>query len=208
MDAPYVGQEKAKARAVYASDRNALDPEERLRWSIAACRHIADLVERERLRVIMAYVSFRSELDLSTLMQWCWQKDVRVIVPKSIVEGRSMTLHRLDSLAQLRAGAYGILEPDPNLAPPLEDDVVPELVLVPGLAFDRNGGRMGYGGGYYDRFWQRMSDSNERLGKQTLWLGASFEAQIRDEVPGEEHDLRLDGVVTEAAIYWRAGSHM
>jgi 5-formyltetrahydrofolate cyclo-ligase len=204
MDAGDVGQDKSKARASYAAERNDLDPSERRIWSAAACRHVADFVEREQLSVIMAYASFRSELDLSDLMLWCWRKGVEVIVPKCIVEGRRMTLHRLRSFDGLRAGAYGIMEPDSELAPQLGEDVVPELVLVPGLAFDRNGGRMGYGGGYYDRFWQEMTLRSLREGKRTLWLGASFEAQLRDKVPAQDHDLRLNGVVTEEVVYWRA----
>lgn len=202
MDSQYAHPSKAELRSVYAAERNALDPLKREQWSEDACRHAAILAEEKQAQAVMVYVAFRSELDLTPFIKWCWQKDVGVIVPKCSFEDRGMTLHRLRSFDQLRPGAYGILEPDPALAPLVPENVVPELVLVPGLAFDRNGGRMGYGGGYYDRFWERMSMLGERKGMHPIWLGASFEAQLRDEVPGERHDLTLDGVITELGIYW------
>ncbi|MDQ6420102.1 5-formyltetrahydrofolate cyclo-ligase [Paenibacillus sp. LHD-117] len=202
MDSRYAERDKGELRSVYAAARNALDASKRKQWSREVCRHAATLAERTSARTIMAYVSFRSELDLSELIEWCWRKDVRVIVPRCTFADRGMTLHELKSFEQLRPGAYGIMEPDPALAEQLPSDSVPDIVMVPGLAFDKVGGRLGYGGGYYDLFSERMSILARESGKETIWLGVSFEAQLQDHVPGESHDLRLDGVVTEQTIYW------
>lgn len=206
MDSQHTPQSKAELRSIYAERRNALDAERRREWSEDASRHMAGLVKQMGAGSIMAYVPFRSELDVAWLLRWCWQSGIKTIVPRCSLKGRGMTMHAIHGFEQLRSGAYGIMEPDPSLAPELPDTFVPELVLVPGLAFDRKGGRMGYGGGYYDRFWERMSLLNKD-GKQPLWLGVSFEAQLQEEVPGEIHDLRLDGVATELGIYWHSAAN-
>ncbi|MOA35167.1 5-formyltetrahydrofolate cyclo-ligase family protein [compost metagenome] len=77
---------------------------------------------------------------------------------------------------------------------------MPEVVFVPGLAFDRQGGRLGYGGGYYDRFAARLS-MQDGTAQQMLWLGAAFEKQLIAHVPLERHDLKMNGIVTELAVY-------
>jgi 5-formyltetrahydrofolate cyclo-ligase len=112
----------------------------------------------------------------------------------------SMTLHELQGWNQLIPGAYGIREPDPAMTPALGDDAMPEVVFVPGLAFGRDGGRVGYGGGYYDRFAAaRLKHSGKA--SRTLWIGAAFEAQLVDGLPLETHDLAMNGIVTEKAVY-------
>lgn len=202
MDSQHTPLSKAELRSFYTERRDALDAERRREWSEEAGEHIAELVKRMGARSIMAYAAFRSELDVAWLLRWCWHNGIETIVPRCSLQDRGMTMHAIRGFEQLRSGAYGIMEPDPSLAPQLPDTFVPELVLVPGLAFDRKGGRMGYGGGYYDRFWELMSLSNKEL-KQPVWLGVSFEAQLQAEVPCEIHDLILDGVATEQGIYWR-----
>jgi 5-formyltetrahydrofolate cyclo-ligase len=208
MDSQHAAQSKSELRAIYTERRNALNAGSRRTWSEQAGRHMAELAERMGAGSVMAYAAFRSELDVGEFIKWCWRSGIETIVPRCTFADRGMAMHRIDGFHQLRSGAYGIMEPDPSLAPQLPDTFVPELVLVPGLAFDTKGGRMGYGGGYYDRFWERMSliGNSKQEKKRPLWLGVSFEAQLQDEVPGEIHDLRLDGVATERGIYWRKES--
>ncbi|MNJ62482.1 5-formyltetrahydrofolate cyclo-ligase family protein [compost metagenome] len=148
----------------------------------------------------MTYVPFRSELDLSGLMEWGWRTGRAIIVPRCKADDFSMSLYYLRSWDELAPGAYGIREPDPEAAVPVERGLVPEVVFVPGLAFDRRGGRLGYGGGYYDRFAAslRMQDGTA---PQMLWIGAAFEKQLIADVPLELHDLKMNGIVTEVAVY-------
>jgi 5-formyltetrahydrofolate cyclo-ligase len=205
MDSQLGAQRKSELRAVYAKRRDGLDAERRREWSEEACRHAAELADGMGAESIMAYAAFRSELDVGELLRRCWRSGIETILPRCTFADRGMALHVINGFHQLRSGAYGIMEPNPSLAPQLPDTHMPRLVLVPGLAFDTKGGRMGYGGGYYDRFWERMTLSGEsrHKNKRPLWLGVSFEAQLTDEVPGEAHDMLLDGVVTEKGIYWR-----
>lgn len=194
-------QEKAAFRVQMTSMRDAIADELRREQSATACERLINWTEASGLRSVMAYASFRSELCLDSFIEWCWVKGVEVILPRCMPADRTMTLFRLENWNQLTLGAYGIREPDTAKAAALSADYLPDAVIVPGLAFDRRGGRMGYGAGYYDRFAERADGLMESRDQKLLWIGAGFEAQLVERVPLEVHDLRLDGVVTELAFY-------
>lgn len=191
---------KAYIRNEMEKKRNSLPSEQRKVWSESACAKAAILLERRSSAAFMVYVSFRSELDLSSLIEWGWRTGRDVIAPRCIASERTMTLHYLRSWDDLMPGAYGIMEPNPDVTPPIDGGYAPDVVFVPGLAFDRQGGRLGYGGGYYDRFAEALL-SGADVGARTLWLGISYEAQLIAEVPLEEHDLKINGMITEQDIY-------
>jgi len=192
--------DKAYIRNQMIQKRNSISALQREQWSMAACMNAQALLESRSKAAFMVYVPFRSELDLTKLIEWGWQSGREVIVPRCIAADRSMTLHYLRSWDQLASGAYGIMEPNPLVTPAIEKGFVPDIVFVPGLAFDRKGGRLGYGGGYYDRF---AASQLELAGEaaRTLWIGTAFEAQLVDEVPLEEHDLPMHGIITELDVY-------
>jgi 5-formyltetrahydrofolate cyclo-ligase len=120
-----------------------------------------------------------------------WPDGKRIALPR--VEGDDLKFHWVAGRAELQPGRFGILEPAAE-APAAGDDF--DLILVPGMAFDLRGGRLGRGRGFYDRFLRTA------LG---LRVGVCFEDQIVDDVPSEAHDLRMDFVITPSAIY-RCGS--
>jgi 5-formyltetrahydrofolate cyclo-ligase len=117
--------------------------------------------------------------------------DKRIVVP--FCDGQDLRLFELKSMGELRAGAFGILEPKPELRS-LERRNVSirdvDLVFVPGVAFDRSGGRIGHGNGFYDRCLQHASS-------KTCLMGIAFACQVFDQVPTEQHDIRMDFVATE-----------
>nr|MBC9203618.1 5-formyltetrahydrofolate cyclo-ligase [Paenibacillus sp. PL91] len=184
-----------------AIKRNSLSSEQRKLWSEQACSNAEKWLEKYKEAALMVYVPFRSELDLAHLIEWGWRTGRNVIAPRCVASDRSMTLHYLRSWDDLMPGAYGIMEPNPAVTLPIDDGYVPDIVLVPGLAFDRKGGRLGYGGGYYDRFAEAANSHNPNNATKALWLGVSFEAQFIDDVPTEEHDLKMDGWITESGVY-------
>ncbi|RIX50847.1 5-formyltetrahydrofolate cyclo-ligase [Paenibacillus nanensis] len=194
-------QDKAAFRLEMKNKREAIAEELRRKRSEAACNRLIEWAEASGMKSVMAYASFRSELSLDPFIEWCWENGIELILPRCIPEARTMTLYRLESWSQLTAGAYGIREPDPARIAALPADYLPDAVVVPGLAFDRQGGRMGYGAGYYDRFAEHAIRLAESRRQKLLWIGAGFEAQLVERVPLEAHDLRLDGVVTEQAFY-------
>ncbi|MCL2305520.1 MAG: 5-formyltetrahydrofolate cyclo-ligase [Planctomycetaceae bacterium] len=115
-------------------------------------------------------------------------------------ENGQLELFRLKTLDELVPQTLGILEPKPELRADASRRVSPQelaLVLTPGLAFDRSGGRLGRGAGYYDRFFARIdSEREEPVPKFAL----AFDCQILDTIPVEPHDIRLDGIITESEI--------
>lgn len=97
-------------------------------------------------------------------------------------------------------GKWGVPEPDPVRAVLIESTQTLDAVLVPGLAYDINGGRLGYGGGYYDRLYE---DLIRRGSMETVWIGFAYDAQVTGEpLPLESHDLRLNVLATEARVIW------
>lgn len=176
---------------------------------------------------IMLYLSFRSEVRTDALIDALWSEGRDVIVPISNPFDRSLTLYRLRDWGQLITGAYGIREPDPGLAEPCGTEFVPELVIIPGLAFDSKGGRLGYGGGYYDRFNERLqtlvgagqrcsetAQSKAGEGDPSIniapvleppWIGLAYEVQMLDHVPMQPHDAAIHGVITEQGIQIKPG---
>jgi 5-formyltetrahydrofolate cyclo-ligase len=191
---------KTYIRNQMVNRRNSLSMEQRELWSAAACAKAQSLLESMPLNAFMVYIAFRSELNLSSLIEWGWRSGREVIVPRCIAADHSMTLHYLRNWDELMPGAYGIMEPNPVLTPPIEAGYVPGAVFVPGLAFDQQGGRLGYGGGYYDRFAEAVYNRAAGSAKP-LWLGMSYEAQLITEAPHEPHDLVMDGIITEQNVY-------
>jgi len=113
-----------------------------------------------------------------------------VWLPRSVPEGLEFAL--VTSWSALRPGAHGVLEPDASIPPePLEPG---DVALVPGLAFDREGCRLGRGGGHYDRAFSSVRP-RPRL------FGVAFSWQVLDSLPCEPHDLRVDAVLTEAGLH-------
>ena len=112
-----------------------------------------------------------------------WPEEKSVLLP--LVAGDSLSMRQVESLHELSPGSFGILEPPADApAPPGGWD----LILIPGLAFDRNGGRLGRGRGYYDRFLS--------LHHGILRVGVCFDEQLVPSVPCEAHDLRLHALIT------------
>ncbi|MCJ8014428.1 5-formyltetrahydrofolate cyclo-ligase [Paenibacillus sp. KQZ6P-2] len=187
-------------RTRMAEVRGELQAAQHQTCSLKACDHAAAWLNKKSIRSILIYVPFRSELDTKPLIQEAWQAGIEVYVPRCRREDCSMTLHRLKHWDELSAGAYGILEPDPRKSPAMPEDFVPEVVIVPGLAFDMIGGRLGYGGGYYDRLHERFSllGTSDNL---PVWAGIGYGIQVIEKVPMERMDARLQVLITEQDVY-------
>lgn len=199
---------KQALRIEMASRRDELSEEERAEHSKKACGYASEIMKRLQLQSMMIYVPFRSELDSRPLIEWAWREGVHVIVPRSMPEDRSMELYELKAWNELVTGAYGIWEPDPSRSHKWMYGN-PDVIWVPGLAFDRTGGRLGYGGGYYDRLSDRLGEGGQDKTHQTrepLWMGIAYEVQVVEHVPMEDHDRVLDGLVTERGHFVKTRS--
>lgn len=155
-----------------------------------------------RAKTVAAYAGVRSEVPTLPLVAALLAAQKYVVLP--VVAGPDIRLVRLDAVGELATVESGLLEPGPAVRDRPERRVQPaelDLVLVPGVAFDRKGGRIGYGKGYYDRLLARL-----RSGTPTV--GLAFESQIIADVPMGPADYHLTHLVTEAAVYTFDRAHL
>lgn len=196
---------KTERRSRMRAVRDGMPPDERKQSSERASERVAEEVLRplrERLGRplrVAVYAAFRSEADPARLMEACWSAGDIVLAPTILPGEEGMALRRVEALSSWISGRWGVPEPDPAATVPWDMAVAPDVVLVPGLAFDGRGGRLGYGGGYYDRLYARLrGDGDAAPGS---WIGFAYERQVSDEpIPAEPHDLRLDALATEAGV--------
>lgn len=138
---------------------------------------------------IALFKAIRGEVDTDPLVRLAWAGGKRVLLPR--VVGDALVFHLWTRGESLTPGALGVLEPDAGA--PVVAVGAADLVFVPGLAFDRAGGRLGRGAGYYDR---ALAGLGARAGSSPL-VGLGFALQLVDDVPMTSLDVRLDGLVTE-----------
>jgi len=188
--------DKPELRRHFHRLRENLSHQDVIAASTAICRRLVSWSLISNLQPptsILTYLAFRNEIDLGLLFDLL--PHIRWIVPR-IIEGGRMVLHPYDS-ARLTRHRFGMLEPAADL--PVVDPALLNLTLVPGVAFDRQGGRMGFGGGYYDRLLPTTP---------ALRVGVTYDECLADTLPCAEHDQRMDWVVTPSqeihcAPLWR-----
>ena len=146
-----INAEKARIREIYKAKRAALTDSEREGQDAELCRRIILSDEYKNAKTVLLYCPMRKEIDVMPIFRAALSDGKRVAFPRCEKE-RKMTFYYVKSEDDLEAGAYGIREPKRELPTVVEDDFAESLCIVPGLVFDREGYRVGYGGGYYDRF--------------------------------------------------------
>ena len=159
--------------------------------SARACLQLVETREYARAEIIMVFLSLPTEVQTTPLVLQAWRDRKRVLAPKVSWEQRRMLPIEINSLSDdLSESPMGIREPARGVPFPVANI---DLVIVPGLAFDRAGNRLGRGRGFYDRFlahrdWRGLS------------CGLALEEQVFEQVPVGEHDARVDMLVTESAV--------
>ena len=176
---------KRKLRWECKSTRASLTTKIRRQASKAICQQIEDWENFQNASVILTYMPMSSEIDLTPLLARCPTK--RWAIPR-IVSGGQMIFYDYDS-SRLVRHAYGMLEPamDCSIIPPEEI----QLTLAPGLAIDGYGWRLGYGGGFYDRFLARHT---------CITAGITYQALLLENIPHASFDIPMQFVITEAGI--------
>lgn len=157
------------------------------------------LPEYAQAKTVLFYVDVRSEVRTRQHFPAALASGKKIVIPYC-VDGE-LELFHLESMDELSLGMYKILEPKTELRDVAAKKVPVEqldLIMVPGVAFDRRGGRSGHGKGYYDKLL-------EHARPDTPLVALAFECQLFEEVPTAEHDVYMDKVVTEAAVYQGRG---
>ena len=182
--------QKTDARSCMRLRRKELDLSDRQKWQAAAMKRLLSLPELQRAECVYPFVSCGTEIDTLEIIRCLLAEGKqRVGVPR--VTGEQMEFIEIHSLDDLHPSTMNILEP-------LEGDIMEAregLMLMPGLAFDRLGNRVGYGAGYSDRYLERYD--TDCLYK----VGYAFDFQVIDTIEAEEHDRKVDCIVTDRNIY-------
>lgn len=180
---------KQEARKIMKRRRKELAGDERARCEEKAREHFLQWLEKQGTGWVYPFVSCGTEIDTICLIrnlleqrQALW----RVAVPK--VTGDRMVFVEITELGNLKPGAMGILEPEKGRIVEAGSGVM----LLPGLAFDVTGNRVGYGAGFYDRYLEQYD------GEQLIKAGYAFSFQLVDHIEAEEHDRMVDYVITDA----------
>jgi len=150
--------------------------------------------EYQQAETVMFYVDVRSEVRTRSALATALESSRRIVVP--YCAGDELGLFHLEAMDELEIRTFGILEPRDRLCALPERQVNArelDLILVPGVAFDRRGGRLGHGRGYYDRL---LRDARP----DTPLVALAFDCQLFPEIPTEEHDVFMDRVITENEI--------
>lgn len=162
---------------------------ERFEKSMQIFEQLIAVPEFKRADRIYTYVSMDNEIDTIMLIDYSLSLEKRVFVPR--VSGKDMEFYEISDISELNPGYMGIYEPDINGKEP--DYSRTGFMCMPGLAFDKSYNRIGYGGGFYDRY---LSVEN-KLYKAAL----AYEAQLLESIPAQDGDVRPDMIVTEESIY-------
>ncbi|MGE5330025.1 MAG: 5-formyltetrahydrofolate cyclo-ligase [Deltaproteobacteria bacterium] len=185
--------EKNEIRKAVLNRRELLAPEEREEYSKVICKKLEKLKEYKEANIIFAYINSKSEVETRTVLLNSINKGKTVCLPHSIKHTFELEFYRIfDFKKELQIGSYGILEPVPNV----ERIVLPqkaELIIIPGVAFDLNLNRVGYGKGYYDKF---LSSVPESIPKIAL----AYDFQVLEGIRAGENDIKMDMVITEKRI--------
>src|SRR3569623_1801753 len=190
-------QRKQEIREQAHANRKAQPNKEEL--SRAFCAQVAALPEYGAAKTVMFYVDVRTEARTRESLPTALTHGKRIVVPYC-VDGE-LELFLLESMDEQSIGMYKILEPKPELRllPAKRVEVAElDLIMVPGVAFDRSGARMGHGFGYYDKLL-------EHARADTPLVALAFECQLFPEIPTASHDIFMDKIITEQTIYQGIG---
>jgi 5-formyltetrahydrofolate cyclo-ligase len=190
-----MGESAKKLKKQILCLRDTLRTERRQRYSSLITEQVLKMDLFQRAETVFVYVDFRSEVKTRSLIQTMFNLGKKVVVPVTMLDERDLLPVQITNLeSDLCSGYASILEPVESIRS--SNYVSPEsidVIIIPGSVFDERGGRMGYGGGFYDRFVSLKAPRAYRV-------GLCYELQVVPEAPLQDHDERMDTIVTEKRI--------
>lgn len=175
--------EKSEIRKWVKERRSSLETASETGWNEAICRQLLNLNDIRYAFCVYCYASFHGEVSTWRFMEALLRQGKYIAVPK--VAGKELEFYAISGEKDLEEGVMGIMEPKSSCLK-IRDPEAP--VIVPGIAFDREGNRIGYGGGYYDRFFQQEPHHRR--------IAVAYDFQIFDKIPSEAHDKPVDCIIT------------
>ena len=184
---------KAEIRQSVLSKRKELPIEVVNEKSKRACEQLINRKEYASADVILSYMSIDGEIDLSMLNDDAMRKNKKVFIPK-VLGKHHMEFYRFQSVDDLKKGKFGILEPNNDEVFNLDDvDLVKVLMIVPGVAYDKNNNRCGYGGGFYDNYLLRVKEKSYADNFYTI--ATCYDFQMVVTLEEGEYDQKIDEVL-------------
>lgn len=180
---------KAELRKYYIAKRDRISANERSEKTGRINARLLSLSAFISARTIGFYCAFGSEVETRAMMKATFERGKKIFLPTINPQDKSMTYseHNGD-LDNLVCNFYGILEPQ---GPPQTSQIL-DLIIVPGLAFDRRGRRLGYGAGYYDRFLKQV---------RAKTIGIAFSEQMHTSLPANRYDVPVNIVITDKSTF-------
>ena len=195
--------EKSMLRKMIINERLKLSDEEIAQKSLKICEYLKAENLLAGVKMAFCFKSYKNEVDTEPIIRLLCSLGITICFPRidTIYEAqavedkqRVMNLYEVcDAAKDFKIGSYGIREPDPARCRRIDPSCV-DIVLVPGAAFDRSLNRLGYGGGFYDRFFPKTK-------KNCAKVALAFEMQITDKIPVDVYDTVMDYLITEKCIY-------
>lgn len=187
-----IKKHKTEIRETYRALRNNIPKQTRELFDQAICNSFTNLISYRYAHVILAYAPKEDEVNITPIIQDALSKGKKVALPRCSAETGEMSYRLITSLDQLHIGTFGILEPDESLPLYAQNDKELSLCIVPAIVYDKDGYRIGYGRGYYDRY---LSGSAHTL------AGVAYEDfVIAEKLPRGRFDLAVNIIVTEKKI--------
>lgn len=152
--------------------------------------HLRPLLNNINSDYVGSYVDYNFELSTNSLNKYLIEKNINICLPKINSQSKEINFFKFSTETKLIKNKYNILEPEVT-----NEIIFPKLVLVPLLAFNESGFRLGYGGGFYDKYFSSQEE------KDIIKVGLGFSFQKANQIPIESHDQKLDWILTESYLY-------
>lgn len=183
---------KSALRSAYQAVETQLAPRHAERIDREIHMHFTAMAAYRDTPLVLAYVTYRNEMDTTPFIERAWKDGKRVAVP--VCQRGELTFYEIDTLEGMKMGARGVQEPDPDQCQPIDpEDFADSICLVPGLVFDAEGYRIGYGAGYYDNFLATYPGLKVGL-VRTLRISSN-------PLPHDDHDVPMDVLVSDGSVW-------
>lgn len=180
-------EHKNRLRKKMLAIRARLKPSLKKEYDLWICQQLEQFIEEKRYKTIHAYLPMGKEIDITPLLENLLAKNITVVTPKTLPK-RKLENRILTSFTDIEKGVFGTTHP----ANPEKYTGTFDLIIIPGLAFDNNNYRLGYGGGYYDNFLINHPEAYK--------LGIFYPEQKVEQVPTEAHDIQLDEILINLVL--------
>jgi 5-formyltetrahydrofolate cyclo-ligase len=187
---------KEQIRKDMAKAVNGLTERQRTERTRAIESRLFDFANFMEARIVLLYVDSDCEVRTKSILRKAYEFSKIVVLPTFDAERNKLTILKVDSLEKdLRSGARGVLEPNPERCKPVPIQKI-DIAIIPGQAFDEKGGRIGSGRGYYDRFIPELPATTRKV-------ALAFEEQILPLIPTESHDRHVDIIITDKRTIYK-----